>query len=391
MGKSILLGMDGWWPQIDGVCISVKNYYENLLLHGNNCSVVVPSYGKKQNILADKNSGIEAYHCKSIAVPVGGFSCALPNIDGKLKSVINDFKPDIVHSHSPFNIGEYFAKYGRKHDVPSIYTLHTRFKEEFYRVTKSKGLTNFLVKHIVKVISKQDYVWAVCDGMVDKLHEYGYKGKAMVIRNGTDMTLPADPKGRVQRINADYNLTDCENVMLFVGRIVTGKNLQLMFNALKIVKKKSALPFKFVVVGNGCDLQLHQKMAEELGIADNVIFTGEILDREYLKGFYLRADLFTFPSVLDAFSLVPLEAATFDLPTLLVKDNSTGETITDNMSGFCEVEDAEAWADRIIEIFGDRSKLKEVGLNARKHVYRSWDDVVTEVEQHYDAILAGKE
>ena len=151
------------------------------------------------------------------------------------------------------------------------------------------------------------------------------------------------------------------------------------------------MPFKLVIVGNGSELNEYQRMVKDFELEANVIFTGEILDREFLKGFYLRADLFVFPSAFDTASLCPLEAATFSLPTLLIKDCPTSETVTDNVSGFCEVEYPDAWADKIIEIFRDKQNLNLVGGGAKTHVYRSWADVVAEVELHYDRILSGQE
>ncbi|MDE7454723.1 MAG: glycosyltransferase [Clostridia bacterium] len=391
MNKKIVLGMDSWFPQIDGVVLTVKNYYEQLTNTGNECSLIVPSYGKKVNLQADKDSKINALRCKKFPIRLGGFYCALPKTDADLHRSLEEIKPDLLHSHSPFNLGDYFAEYGAKHDIPSVYTFHTKFREEFMRITKSKAITNMLTKRIVRTINKQGHVWTVCNGMIDVLRQYGYNGDVTVIRNGTDLTVPSNADELVQNINTKYNLTDCDNVMLFVGRIVTVKNLQLMLNAIKIAKQKSSVPLKLVVVGDGADMELHKKMVADLEITDNVLFVGEIADREQLKGFYLRADLFVFPSTFDAFSLCPIEAATFSLPTLLIKDSSTGETVKDNFSGFCEIEDATAWADRIIEIFTNKNELDAIGANARKYVYRSWEDVVREVEQHYDAILSGKE
>jgi len=284
-------------------------------------------------------------------------------------------------------MSEFFAENAKKYDVPCIVTFHTKFKDEFLRITKSKAITNFMMKRIMKAINHQDYIWTVSNGSAETLREYGYKGDITVIRNGTDMTLPANPDELVKRVNEEYKLTDCENVILFVGRVVAVKNLQLVLNALKIVKQKSNAPFKFVIVGNGTELHEYKKMAQDLGLENNVVFTGEILDREFLKGFYLRADLFAFPSVFDTASLCPIEAATFSLPTLLIKDCPTSETVTDNISGFCEIEDANAWADKIIDIFSDKNRLREIGGGARSLVYRSWKNVVDEVEQHYDSIL----
>ena len=101
----------------------------------------------------------------------------------------------------------------------------------------------------------------------------------------------------------------------------------------------------------------------------------------------MRADLFVFPSEYDTASLCPLEAATFSLPTILLKDCPTAETIKNDFSGYEEKDSSKLWAERIVDILSDKTKLKEVGNNARKFVYRSWEDVVKEVESNYDSIL----
>lgn len=387
MKKNIYLALDAWYPQIGGPNVVVANYYKYLKENGNDCQIIVPSYGKKKDEQAEKTTGLHVMRSSGVYIPFGGFYNATPKRDKKLKQYIAENKPSIFHCHSPFNMSEFFAENAKKYDVPCIVTFHTKFKDEFLRITKSKAITNFMMKRIMKAINHQDYIWTVSNGSAETLREYGYKGDITVIRNGTDMTLPANPDELVKRVNEEYKLTDCENVILFVGRVVAVKNLQLVLNALKIVKQKSNAPFKFVIVGNGTELHEYKKMAQDLGLENNVVFTGEILDREFLKGFYLRADLFAFPSVFDTASLCPIEAATFSLPTLLIKDCPTSETVTDNISGFCEIEDANAWANKIIDIFSDKNRLREIGGGARSLVYRSWKNVVDEVEQHYDSIL----
>lgn len=388
--RTVYLALDAWYPQMGGPNVVVSNYYKHLTEGGDDCKIVVPTYGKKQDANANAITGLEPLRCKGIYVPFGGFYNALPDSDKKLQRLLNEQKPNIYHSHSPFNLGKFFAQSGKKQGVPSILTFHTKFKDEFLRITKSKVLTEFMMKRIMKVINMQDYVWTVSNGSAETLREYGYKGDITVIRNGTDMTLPADPQSAVDEINREYDLGDCENVILFVGRIVRVKNLQLIFNALKHVKSKASVPIKTVIVGDGSELNEYKRLVKDLGLDDSVLFVGEITDREKLKGFYLRADLFAFPSTFDTASLCPIEAATFSLPTLLIKNSPTSEIVSDGVSGFCEIEDAEAWANKIIEIFENKPRLKEIGDATRKTVYRSWQNVVDEVKQHYDAIIAGK-
>lgn len=45
-----------------------------------------------------------------------------------------------------------------------------------------------------------------------------------------------------------------------------------------------------------------------------MIFTGRILERDLLSGYYLRSDLFVLPSLFDTASLAPIEAAALKLP-----------------------------------------------------------------------------
>ena len=110
-------------------------------------------------------------------------------------------------------------------------------------------------------------------------------------------------------------------------------------------------------------------------------------DREYLKAFYLRADLFVFPSVFDTASLCPIEAAAFGLPALLVEGSPTAEIVKDGFSGYTAPAEPHAWAERIHAALSDRAAHERVRGNCRRHVYRSWKDVVAEVEAEYDRLL----
>lgn len=384
MRKNILLSLDAWYPQISGPNVVVTNY-KKYLEQNNECKLLVPKYSKKLSAEALEKTGVEVEHIKSVSVVFGGYRNTLPLLDKRALELANE-SVDIYHSHSPFGLGHFFATQAEKYNKPSILTIHTKYQDDFMRCTHSKVLTDFMMQRMMKVIDETDYIWTVSDGAEKMLREYGYTGDVTVIRNGTDMTLPQNPEQLIDRVNREYNLTDEENVLLFVGRIVCTKNLPFVFDALRYVKQRR-VPFKMLIVGDGEERKNYQKLIEEWGLENNVIFTGAIYDREYLKAFYMRADLFVFPSEYDTASLCPLEAATFSLPTILLKDCPTAETIKNDFSGYEEKDSSKLWAERIVDILSDKTKLKEVGSNARKFVYRSWEDVVKEVESNYDSIL----
>lgn len=380
--KNILLAVDAWYPQMGGPNVVLANYYK-YLSENNEVTAAVPSYGRETDERVDRETGVPVMHVRSVYIPIGGFRNCVPGLDGALRQRAK--QADIFHAHSPFALGNYFANAAKKYDKPSIITFHTKFKDEFMRYTHSRVCTAIMMHRIMSVINKTDYVWTVSNGAAQTLREYGYKGDITIIRNGTDMTVPENARELVDRVNEKYGLADEENVLLFVGRVVQTKNLKLVFSALK--KLNGSVPFKMVVVGDGEGMKEYRQMVLEYGLGDRVLFVGEVTDRQFLKAFYLRADLFVFPSVFDTASLCPIEAAAFGLPTLLVKDSPTSEIIRDGFSGYAVPADADEWAERLKYILSDKSALAAVRENCRRYVYRSWKDVVAEAEAEYDKLL----
>lgn len=379
---NIVQAMDTWYPDVCGPNVVVTNYCKYLNKH-NSCVAMVPYFGKKYDKF-NKNDDFKIMPINSFKI-TGEYRVAMPYLDNSAKWLMKNV--DIAHCHSPFTIGDYVNHMGKKYDVPTVISFHTKFEDEFMRVTKSKSVTSTLMQYIMKVFNDADYVWTVSNGAAQTLREYGFEKEITVIRNGTDMCMPQlPPELLLDQVNAKYNLTDKPNVMLFVGRIVETKNLSMLLDALAIVKAKG-FEFTFIVVGDGTAKDHLVKQAHKLKLNDNVIFTGAITDREFLKAFYLRSDLFLFPSSFDTASLVPIEAAAFSLPTLLIEDSPTSEIIVKDVNGFSAPDDKEAWASEIVRVLSDKQKLSEVSTECGAHVYRSWSNVVDEVEAQYRKIL----
>ena len=164
------------------------------------------------------------------------------------------------------------------------------------------------------------------------------------------------------------------------------KNLQLMADALKLLKDKGE-DFRMLVIGSGFDEKKFAGIVKESGLTENFILTGSVRDRQLLQGYYLRSDLFLFPSTFDTSSLVPIEAAAHKLPTLLIKGCCTAENITDGVNGFLAEETPQAYAERIEEIISDPELLRRVGEEAHRSVYRTWENVADEVLANYRKVI----
>jgi 1,2-diacylglycerol 3-alpha-glucosyltransferase len=126
---------------------------------------------------------------------------------------------------------------------------------------------------------------------------------------------------------------------------------------------------------------------QKLGLNDRVYFLGKILDRDYLRSLFARADLFLFPSVYDNAPIVVREAAAVGTPSLVIAKSNAAEGIVDNVNGFLSDNDSISYSKRIVEIINKRDELENIGKKAQETIYRSWESIVDEVYERYVGII----
>ena len=157
-----------------------------------------------------------------------------------------------------------------------------------------------------------------------------------------------------------------------------------MLDALVLL---SDVPFRMYFVGSGyASHELKQKVVE-LGLASKVSFVGSIVEREILKRYYVAADLFLFPSLYDNAPLVIREAAALGTPSVLIRDSTASEIISDSVNGFLSPNSTEAYSNRIREILCSTAIIKQVGEEASRTIARSWEDVAGEVYDRYNRLI----
>lgn len=379
----ILQLTDAYYPTVDGVISVVKNYTENLK-EICECHIAAPKPSKKS-----KFKEITAYkilRCKSTPAPEG-YRNAVPYLDKKFLKTIQDTDYDLLHAHTPFGMGRCAVKLAKRKNIPLVATLHTQYHRDFERTLgKHSPLVKFMLKYILKTYNNADSVWTVSNASKKYLRDYGYTGDIKVIRNATDFVYPEIAPELIKTVNEKYGLEGQENLFLFVGRMALYKNINLILEAVRILKDEGA-DFKMVFVGDGFDLKEIKSNAKKLNILDKCLFTGAIKDRQLLQGFYLRSDLFIFPSTFDMASICKCEAAAHKLASLVVKDSCSAEEVVDGENGFLCEESAESLASVMLKLIKEPSLMKTAGENAYKTLYRTWKDVAKEVKQAYEEII----
>ena len=216
--------------------------------------------------------------------------------------------------------------------------------------------------------------------------DYGLTAPYRVMPYSTDHYPIIDTPAARQQVNAEYGLNDDDFVMAHVGRQDLQKREDFTMRSLAELKK-SVPDFKMLMVGEGNKQDYLKQMTVDLGLKDNVIFTGKVSDSLALMTMYTRTDLLLFPSVSDTYGLVKIEAACQKTPTLFCEGTMASGDTVDNVNGFVAPNDEAAFAARIASLYNDRKLLRKVGQGAFRDLYRTWDNLVDDVYENYIRII----
>ncbi|MBR3163944.1 glycosyltransferase family 4 protein [Candidatus Saccharibacteria bacterium] len=303
-----------------------------------------------------------------------------------VKQYLMDYKPDVIHAHDwlTYEAGILAKKlYG----IPLIAHVHAT---EFDRGGANGG------NPLIHQIEYEGLVWA------DKIIAVSQATKNILIER---YKLPAD---KIDVAHNAFEMPDDEvdyrydgssyqylenlkkqgyTIVSTVGRFTLQKGLyHLMRAAARAIMIHPKMIFMFA--GDGEQREQLVKMSAELGISQNVIFTGFIRGKQ-LRDIYSISDIFVMSSVSEPFGLTALEAAHHGNALVITKQSGVGEILHSIVK--YDFWDEDKLASALVNI----AESPALGYTLRDGIRReytriSWDDVARKCIQIYDEVRRHK-
>ncbi len=259
--------------------------------------------------------------------------------------------------------------------APLVITWHEVWGDYWYEYLGAPG---FFGKIIEKITAKlPDRHIAVSEHTKRGLIGLGVDGeKVTVIPNGIDFKA-------IQEISPEKAVCD----VLFAGRLIRAKNVDVLIGAVGRVKKK--LPnIRCRIIGDGPERGGLMALADDLGLRANVEFLDFMRYDDFIA--HMKSSrLFVLPSTREGFGIVLLEAMASQTPVVAVRaENSAASEIVDGENGvLCGIDELE---ENILRVLTDeelRGAMIKNGLGYSRRF--DWDNVAERMSKFYNRRVGG--
>lgn len=247
---------------------------------------------------------------------------------GALDHVVDRFAPDLVHVVSPTFLGMYGVQYARGRGLPVVAGFHTDFVS-YFRFYGVGALAELGWKYLAWFYNQCDMTYAPAPSVAAALRARGI-GPIEVWGRGIDAAR-FTPTFRSDALRERVGATDVP-LLLFVGRLVREKNLDILAGAAKRLER-AGRPFRLAFVGEG------PLLAELRRRLPHAHFAGW-QHGEDLARWYASADLFVFPSTTETFGNVVLEGFASGLPAIVADAGGVRDLVTHDVNGRLAVPDS---------------------------------------------------
>jgi glycosyltransferase involved in cell wall biosynthesis len=290
----------------------------------------------------------------------------------KLKNILNEYNPDIVHLHTMEHVSPSVLFLLKKY--PAIMTIHG--PEGFI---KNLALWTLLPEHFKNNEFNKKYLTVM--GRVHyfyhtyiqrAIYKLGFKNIDLFV--GISNFITSVSKNELQPIVTIHNFVRLlkfknlgnKNNLLFLGRVEKVKGIEYLIAALpKIIEKFPDA--KLTIVGEGGYSNKMINLTKILNLEKSVIFIKKINHNEVEK-FYHDTSVLIMPSIWpEAFGRVGIEAMSAGRPVIATNIGGIPEWLDDGKTGYLvEDKNSQQIAKKVISLFSNKKLLNQMGINARK-------------------------
>lgn len=314
-----------------------------------------------------------------------------------IQRLAQDWRPDVLHAHSPALCGEAALKAGRALGIAVVYEIRAFWEDAAVgNGTSREGSVKYRMTRALEndVIGEADAVFTICHGLRDDLIGRGHApGKIGVSPNGVDMALFGDPLARDEALAAELGLGEGP-VIGFIGSFYDYEGLDDLIDAMTPLRRRHR-GATLLLVGGGPKENGLRAQAAASPARDAVVFAGRVPHGE-VERYYSLIDVLAYPRKASRLTelvtpLKPLEAMA---QRRIVAASDVGghrELIDDGITGaLFPPDDPQACGEALADLIDGADAWPAMRTRAQSHVAarHDWARNIRRYQDVYHHLLA---
>jgi glycosyltransferase involved in cell wall biosynthesis len=318
----------------------------------------------------------------------------------KLKKIIRDYKPDVVHTHAakPGALGRLAASACGVTAI--VHTYHGHVFHSYFNKVK----TGFYLNAERFLASKSSAIVAISEAQKKELCEnfkIAPEHKFRVVPLGLDLDrFQQDEAEKRKKFRAEFGLAEDVIAIGIIGRLVPVKNHALFLRAVHHVLQKSSKKIKAFVIGDGETRAELEKEALQSGLHFStqystthphpLVFTSWRSDVDTINA---GLDIVTLTSFNEGTPVSLIEAQAANKPIVSTKVGGIGDIVLEGKTALlANVDDEQAFCNHLLRLVEDDVLRAELGSNSRLHVVQrfSYQRLMRDMAGLYYELLSKK-
>ncbi|EHJ93641.1 glycosyltransferase [Vreelandella boliviensis] len=386
-GMKILMISDVYFPRVNGVSTSIASFRGALERLGHSVTLICPDYPLGQvdepGVLRIRSHRVPG-DPEDRMMRYRDLLALTPQFAGKAF--------DLIHVHTPFTAHYAGVALGRRLGLPVVATYHTLFEEyvhHYIRWLPRRWLRWAARRLSVHQCQQLDALIAPSRAMQDALSRYGVTTPTTVIATGLALESFCHTQGAQHDsdFRAHYHLPQEARLLLYVGRAAFEKNINFLIDMLPKVLAEHPTT-RLIITGEGPAHDSLVRRAEEIGLAESVLFLGYLDRNGPLQAAYRAADVFVFASRTETQGLVLLEAMVLGTPVVSTAAMGTLDVLKEGEGCLIAEENHDDFASKVNRLLSDDTLRQQLAERAQSYA-ASWheDTKSTELVSLYRQIL----
>lgn len=292
------------------------------------------------------------------------------------------FAPHLVHVSAPEFLGHAAVTWARRHDIPVVSAVHTRFETyfQYYGLSAVQPAIKWILR---RFYNRADRVIVPTPSMADVIRELGVTTPISLWSRGVNHRR-FHPSARRMEWRRSLGIGDEEVAIGFLGRLVLEKGLDVFAEVLARLQELG-VPHRVLVVGKGPARDWFAERVPQAAFAG--FQSGDDLGRAVAS-----MDLLFNPSVTETWGQVTSEAMAAGVPVVAARATGAMDLLEDGRTGYLVTpQEVEGYARAIARLVQDGPLRRTMGAAAHERAQEfRWDTANEAVLRAYHEVLSAR-